>query len=126
MRLCVGENSDRRQSKSTFDPMISGAAIGSITAQMHANSPWLDDPQGAYRSLRFGQGQELAPGALVRRKSQDLTKIMVQGDKHTSFLGTDPVYGFVSLTLETLVAQAHHIVAGRSQKLDPASTQILI
>jgi hypothetical protein len=114
MRLCVGENSDRRQSKSTFDPMISGAAIGSITAQMHANSPWLDDPQ------------DDKPGALVRRKSQDLTKIMAQGDKHTSYLGTDPVYGFVSLTLETLVAQAHHIVAGRSQKLDPASTQILI
>jgi hypothetical protein len=70
--------------------------------------------------------QDDKPGALVRRKSQDLTKIMAQGDKHTSYLGTDPVYGFVSLTLETLVAQAHHIVAGRSQKLDPASTQILI
>jgi hypothetical protein len=112
---------------------------------MYADPPGLDDPQRACGRPKFGQGEEIAQtlqqrlwrhpspwlqnhqaSALLRRESEHLPKVVIQGNKNSIFISADFKDCFVTRAQEVLVSHRHHVVAGRYCKIGTSPSNVLV
>ena len=121
--------------------------------QMDAYASRLDDPQCAGNGMSLQDCQEISQSredrvqrrpwsklqnddsaALFRRESQNVSEVMVEcnqhsafdGTHHSAFDGTHLEQLLVGNAAQILVADRHHIVAGRLEQLPATTPDILV
>jgi len=64
--------------------------------------------------------------ALFRRESQNVSEVMIEGNQHSAFDGTDLEQLLVGNAAQILLADRHHIVTGRFKQLPATAPDILV
>lgn len=116
-----------------------------FVAQVNAHASRLHDPQCARDGLTLQDCQEIAkspdnrlkrsprsklqdddPGALSRRKSQNVAEVVIERDQHPAFGGADIEQFLIGAPAQILLAYRHYIVTGRFEHFQATTADVLV